>query len=289
MYKYICFFLLLTYLCNSSAESRHPFLSEPVPTMDFIQLSNGVMLMARHDGLYSFDGHTEEHIVLSDKDNTPFRVQTIFQQSNETIWVGSKGGGVFLLNNDLQVIQHFDQESHGISNHINAFIVDHEQVIWVATDDGLAQINKDYQVTIISLASMEVNLDNQKVNQLARLSDHSLAIGTPNGLYVFDKTSNLIQTLNQQPLLSGIINALSVDHTSMWVGADTGLYQIDLDTRIVTAIKPQKINSRVMTIKHHGNSLWLGMLGAGLIELEPLNEFSPHPIHQYLASYIPAR
>jgi signal transduction histidine kinase/ligand-binding sensor domain-containing protein/AraC-like DNA-binding protein len=242
------------------------------------------MLIGRHDGLYIFNGLNAKRISLSNLDNTNSTIQTIFQQSESALWIGTDKNGIYLLDQNLQVVTHFNNHSHGINNRIDAIIKDENNIVWATTNQALLRIDTDFKLTIFPLKSQIAYFSNQKITSLIQLSTQTLTIGTSKGLYLFNKETQEFKALKPNILLKEKINTLKIFYSSLWIGTDSGLYQLNLNTHNISKFKPSLINNRVMSIDSHNNTLWLGVLGQGIFELESHNNFKTTQYTSLLSS-----
>ena len=139
-------------------------------------------------------------------------VNTIFQDSNDFIWIGTQDG---LNRYDGYHIKTFktDQNSKTAvsSNFINCFFEDEKGLIYIGTNDqGLSVFNK-YTETFTNYKSGlgAKTLSNNSVTQIIELNSNELLIGTADGLNVFNKTSkqfSIIKTEN----LNNVTNIKSI-------------------------------------------------------------------------------
>ena len=66
-------------------------------------------------------------------------IHALFQDSNENLWVGTYGRGIWLLDKDLNLIRRINTKNAGDgikSNHITSFLEDSGHRIWITTEGG---------------------------------------------------------------------------------------------------------------------------------------------------------
>ena len=88
--------------------------------------------------------HTWKNIHLNEayNDNSNDRdIICIQRDDNRHIWVGTRGGGLFLLDETGKVLQRYNAE-HGLaSNVIHSLRKDRQGALWAATNEGLSRFN----------------------------------------------------------------------------------------------------------------------------------------------------
>lgn len=107
------------------------------------QDSSGVLWIGSSEGLFRFeDSSSAATLVL------PGMVSTVFFDSGKRLWVGTKGAGVFLLDEDLKIIRRFNESSPQAalkSNIIRDIDEDSRGNIWIGTFMGLSVLSADDQ------------------------------------------------------------------------------------------------------------------------------------------------
>lgn len=122
--------------------------------------------------VYDYSTKTYERIVPK------INVKAIEKDKDGTLWVGTKGDGLFYSKNGKD----FKKFKGKLASDIcNAVFID-ENNIWVGTPNGLNQINKK-DTADISLYNRENGLCSNEITSIVRL-DTSMIIGTTNGINV---------------------------------------------------------------------------------------------------------
>lgn len=87
---------------------------------------------------YSFDKHNPSSL----NNNI---VKTIFEDSQQQIWLGTAGGGVNLAVQDSEsgkiTFKHFTTENGLTNNIVQTLLEDHDHNLWISTESGLSKLN----------------------------------------------------------------------------------------------------------------------------------------------------
>ena len=110
---------------------------------EIIKVDN-IFWIGTTEGLYSSNLESNSKIVVQkikfQNQNTSFFVSSIFKDNENTIWVGTIGGGLYKYNPILNSFSHFNYDSknnNSISSHqINAVFQDSFNVLWIGTAQG---------------------------------------------------------------------------------------------------------------------------------------------------------
>jgi signal transduction histidine kinase/ligand-binding sensor domain-containing protein len=102
------------------------------------QTTDGFLWLGTPQGLYRFDGVTFELYHPELGPAFPYRaVSSLRALSNGDLWIGFLKGDVSLLRNGKRT--NYSRSDGLPSGVVNTFVQDHEGVVWVATDFGLAR------------------------------------------------------------------------------------------------------------------------------------------------------
>ena len=161
---------------------------------------------------FSFSQNVKFKRISIDEGLSASSVNTIFQDSQGFIWIGTQDG---LNRYDGYHINTFktDQNSKTAisSNFINCFFEDEQGLIYIGTNDqGLSIFNK-YNETFTNYKSGlgSKTLSNNSVTQIIQLNLNELLIGTADGLNVFNKTTKQFSVIKSENL-TNITNIKSI-------------------------------------------------------------------------------
>ncbi|WP_462253185.1 two-component regulator propeller domain-containing protein [Ekhidna sp.] len=135
---------------------------------------------------------------------TSERPTVIYQDSNEDIWIGTEGDGLYKVqvdeNYDLKQSQLFeyeeDNESSLSHNIINIIFEDQNGVIWVGTEGG--GLNRyDKEDHSFKRFTKEDGLSSNLIYAIAEDDNDNLWLSTNNGLSVLNTSSNTIRIFDE--------------------------------------------------------------------------------------------
>ncbi|MCP5102590.1 MAG: hypothetical protein GY950_04385, partial [bacterium] len=182
----------------------------------------GYVWIGTDRGLVRYDGLEFKHF---NKSNTPAikndSITTLFIAGDQTMWVGTYGGGIALYKNN-----HFYAPT-SIDKLPNLFIQsiteDKENNIWIGTIGGGIIHFKD---NLFSSITSEVGLSNDIVSTVLADSKGKLWIGTSNGLDCLEN-GEFTKYKVEQGLLDNNIKTLYEDRRgNLWIGTTQGVNKI---------------------------------------------------------------
>ncbi|GAK37574.1 DNA-binding response regulator, AraC family [Bacteroides graminisolvens DSM 19988 = JCM 15093] len=148
-------------------------------------------------------------------------VQTLFQDSNGFVWVGTKYG---LFRYDGYGIQEIKSNLHNpsllTSNNIQCITEDKLNRLWIGTDNGFNVFNKKTR------AIEKIIIPKAKSNNIARiliLDNDNALIGTENGLYRYQYSRQAFIELTAKNT-AGVFNPTTVksllkdSRGDVWIG-----------------------------------------------------------------------
>lgn len=186
------------------------------------QDSKGFMWFGTAAGLCRFDGYNfinYGHINFSSG-------ASIYEDKRGLLWLTSGRGGYFFR---------FDRISEKFIHYTNIASTahhvceDHHGNIWVATwDNGLAKYlpEKDSFKVYKNDPGNTESLPNNTVHAIYEDKNGTLWIGSPNGLYRFDKTTNQFIPWKSE-FKASVFSILEDRKGELWVGTSEGLIKIN--------------------------------------------------------------
>ncbi len=108
----------------------------------------------------------------------------IFEDSKHTMWVASSRGGVYNLDDSIKIFKRYSNDPKKPnclpSNSVNDFAEDMDGNIWMATNWGIAKLNKETQT--FNVYNTSDGLAINKINQLKIADDGKIWVATNAGL-----------------------------------------------------------------------------------------------------------
>jgi ligand-binding sensor domain-containing protein len=239
------------------------------------QDKQGVMWFGTDNGLYSYDGnHILSYRYDSSKSNAlgADYVESLFTDSNNTIWVGTQGGGLNLLDPATGIVKQFrhkDNDNTSLTNdNVMAILKDKEGTIWVGTRQGLDRLDLKTNKFIHYKhnPSDPYSISHNHIRAIYEDREGTLWIGTGSawindatlpgegGLNRFDKktgkfTRYMHSSTDPHSLVDNRVRAIFEDsHGIFWVGtAGDGLHTMDremgkFDRHSYNPVHPEKLS-----------------------------------------------
>jgi hypothetical protein len=158
---------------------------------------------------------------------------SLFEDKRERLWVGTEQG-VFIYE-DL-VVQNLSEENGLPSNIINDIIQDSLSDVWLATENGLAQLRAD---SVIRVFTTKDGLLSNQCRKICVNPFGGIWIATPKGLHFLSK-DKIIPYNESTGLSSSDVNALFVDSDNqLWVATSNGIAKQKLKESPILALSPR--------------------------------------------------
>ncbi len=146
---------------------------------------------------------------------------------NKQYWLATNNG-VYVLDEDYQLVnQYFTGAEQKVES--RSLALSNDAHVWVATEQGLKSINPlENKSQSHHYANIASNDNEQLIFSLFQDSIDKLWVGTSNGLFSYEPTSNLLhhsQELSKTPLL--YVNSLEHIDNTLWLASDSQLISID--------------------------------------------------------------
>ncbi len=164
---------------------------------------------------------------------------------------------------------------------IYSIVQDHDQFLWIGTDEGLSRYDGEYLLNY----SSEDGLPGRHVYALALGEDGTLWVGTDGGVSHFD--GHAFTSYTQLDGLPGNqVYALALDRNQgVWIGTGEGLSRFDGQNFINYTEQQGDIglpSERISSLLRDGNDLWIGTWG-GLVNFDGV-QFVTRDMEDGLAS-----
>jgi signal transduction histidine kinase/streptogramin lyase len=203
-----------------------------------------------------------------------YPITAITQTTDRTIWLGSKGEGLFHYV-DGQT-RHLSTKDGLISDVILTVAADQDGSLWIGTPDGLNRLRGE---KIESYTSAD-GLPDDFIRSLYADRDGSLWVGTRRGL-AHRQNEHFTILSRADGLPSDLIGAMLRSSTNdLWVGTLDGLVRVQ-DGKLTTFTKTQGLSGDVITSLFedaNNRTLWVGTKDNGLSRFYA-NRFSPVRAH----------
>jgi len=188
-------------------------------------------------------------------------INTIFQSSNGSIWVGTNSGLDLVHFNDSST--HFEMVFSS-PNEVRVVTEDQEGNLLFSSGSQVFEKKKN-----VNFFSLKTDF-NSGVTTILPLSNNRLIIGCEDGLRAI--TASKTKMITNYP----IIKAFEAHDSSIWIGTrGYGLLEMDGDFQVLNRYTTNKSDPRSLTFdevsclyEDHSGVLWVGTYGRGLNKLD---------------------
>ncbi len=203
-------------------------------------------------------GQTSQFQVFSVEEGLPqSQVYAILMDHNNSVWVGTKGGGVSVF--DGAKFKVFNHKDGLADDKIFALYQDSERLIWIGTGKGLYTYN--------GIEFNKVGLEPEKsfvVSSIIQDDKGRVWVATNIGLY-FLENEQWRSYSKENAVLEIDVSCLFVDSKgTLWSGNDDGLFEINENGYKHTSHKDGLTSNKIRCIKEVNGHLLVGTYGGGL-------------------------
>ncbi|HUU05430.1 MAG TPA: two-component regulator propeller domain-containing protein [Patescibacteria group bacterium] len=224
-----------------------------------LQNRQGYLWLATPSGLLRFDGR---QFRCSNRWNTPAmtvdRLTCLWLDNDDTIWIGSDGGGLYYLRKNQ-----WGTVPQKLSNpHVQTILRDRRGALWIGTQYGLNCLRDDRLETF----TMSQGLPGNLVYALAEAEDGTLLAGSDgSGLAALRNGKFVVENRVDAP--EGI-RALRRGHDgTVRIAAENGLFTWHRRVLSRVAAVPRQ-KSLLALLEDRAGRWWLGSEGEGIFLLE---------------------
>jgi len=195
-------------------------------------------------------------------------IYTLYKDRKENIWVGSSNNGVYLLNNDEQIISHFEHntDQNSISNNqIRTILEDSAGKIWIGTFYGLNSFDTVTQrwESYVHVDNIPHSISHTSIFSLYEDTQGTIWVGTYfGGVNYFNPSVNTFRLYTSNPLSKTHLSYPFVgkmtedDHGNLWICTEGGgLNCLDLKTRQFSHFFHEN-NNHVSALGYNLKSIW---------------------------------
>ncbi|CAM3578094.1 hybrid sensor histidine kinase/response regulator transcription factor [Zobellia roscoffensis] len=184
----------------------------------------GINTLVAKDGKFNLI----DHLTCQRGNEDVSNVHSILKDDSQRLWIGTKGNGLFVKENELAINIH--PEENGRFGHIRSIVQVKNSSIWVGTQKGIYIVRKSDIDTqeLVSYFNTEKPslLPNEEVYHVLEDNVGNIWISTLNGLYIYTAQNNLkkITNTNVQTILDKkVIYSMFLDSQQrLWFGTLNG-------------------------------------------------------------------
>ncbi|MEX0660979.1 MAG: two-component regulator propeller domain-containing protein [Balneolaceae bacterium] len=187
-------------------------------------------------------------------------IHSIFQDSDQNIWISTEENGVWRLNQNRELLNITEQFGYeGIQGRTVAQTPD--GTIWIGTGSGIARLEgREFTFYEVMLGSSMADIRDVQVS-----NDGTLWIGSSEGL--FHLVEGQLNKYGRNVGLNDVsIQSISItDEGTVWVGTESGASHFD-GNKFTNYTSEQGLLALIVyeTLVDREGNVWLGTLGGGL-------------------------
>lgn len=206
-------------------------------------------------------------------------VETMIQDKEGYIWIGTNDGLNRYNGYDIQVYRHEEDVENSIANnYIVDLQVDQEGNIWVGTANGLSKIDyKTGKIKNYNVGKEKGNLSNYNIGDILVTKDGTIYVGTSDGMNIYDKVNDQFRRImyDSKMLSDQTIYSLAEDiNGNIWVGTKNGLNKVDIKDNKVTHFYSDSNDSSIVDnyiytlFSDENGCIWAGSLKEGVSQID---------------------
>ncbi|WP_044205691.1 two-component regulator propeller domain-containing protein [Flammeovirga sp. OC4] len=216
-----------------------------------------------------------------------FEISSILQSQKGTIWVGTKGAGLYQFNLEGQLISHhLADQQHPHLSIINTLAEDKNGNLWIGHEGLNLSIYYSHrgifrQLSVDQNKSYFSKNTATKITKILPISTKKILIGTlQNGVFAMDPTTqkvNYLPEVNQGLKHPSIKDIVMDDFQNIWLATSDGLHQLSsYSDQIIRIYRNNDLNNKsiagnALLSLHYDqqNILWCSVSGQGVDYIEP--------------------
>ncbi len=201
--------------------------------MQLLEHERGIQLVGRNGKMFIWNGQDLEQIFLNlSSEISGSSIFSAIDAGDGTLFLGSVENGVYHVNNEGKILNHFTQENGLQNNTVLNLFVDDEKNVWAGLDNGLSIINpfsafKIFQDNVGEIGTVYTSFKR----------DSMLYLGTNQGLYYRNNGGEDFQLVEGT---NGQVWSLQMIDDTLFCGHNSGTF-------IVNGGKAQRISDRLGT------------------------------------------
>jgi signal transduction histidine kinase/ligand-binding sensor domain-containing protein len=236
---------------------------------------NHTLWLGTREGIYEFNPVTERFTVLAGSQGS----QVVFAQADKkgNIWFNASVG-MYRYNELDRKIFEYTFKTAGHSN-INSISIDTQNTILVASGNGYLYRYNERRDSFETLNLNRTGDISGAVTKILQTNDHKVAIGTTNGLGIFDPISGDYRQILGKPGQNKRVYVRDILHVSqdeIWIASESGIYSVSLSNGKVGVLRQDDLNqyslsdNAVYTLyKDKEGGIWCGTYFGGVNYYHP--------------------
>lgn len=202
------------------------------------------------------------------------RVTTLFEDSHESLWIGTFSGGVFQFDKRNNTTMTYDIANGLPSNFVFSIAEGVNGNIWIGTwDGGVARIEESG----VRIFNPSNGLHGNAIRCMLRDREGNMLIGTnENGMDIF-KGERFISFNEDDGLVEPQVwSVMEDDQGRLWLGTNGGISVLDPSGKSTARVKNMTMQQGELTsnlvrnlVQDKNGKVWIGTENGGLFEFDP--------------------
>jgi signal transduction histidine kinase/CheY-like chemotaxis protein/streptogramin lyase len=229
-----------------------------------------------------------KHYAYDKNDRTTIsdtHVQELFVDFDDQVWLGTRSQGLNRFNSFEQNFERFPfAKESAISNNsgtshdrIWAISQVEQNELWIGTEYGLNRLDKN-TLTFEHFIHNELigPAGTNKIRNILPMRNQNLALGTHDGVLIFDRTSQKFEQLEgeSQLDLGPVYSMLATTFGQYWVSTGNGIFYFTEQDKILRKVPLGIEDSCSQTLfEDKQGIIWLSCEGSGIYKIVPKNLF----------------
>lgn len=245
------------------------------------------ILAGGSNGLFVFNRSSETHevetlIAKIGNEVGNANIYSLYNENNEFLWVGTYLDGIYVLDKELKLVNHFKNiafDSFTLpSNNIFSVFGDTFGGIWISTDGGMAYTRSEYRYwSHIWPSTNQLGLQGKSISDIAEGAGENVIIGTHSGeVTLFGPQLVPIKSisLSHSDRANAIYKIFKTSKDSWWISHNQGISEFNnrlnlMPNQLLSFLsKFGKQSIVVFDMVETQKSFWLASYKQGLLKLD---------------------
>ncbi len=227
---------------------------------DIYQDNENVLWISTESGLHHYDpkDNNFNRVRIRNYENSLKEIKKIFQDLEGNYWLGTYENGIFIVSHDLSNAVSLKAENKwnlSISAESLSDIISVDNHYWLATNNGIYVINKDYKIIKhFHSQSPNYNIPNDQIKTLIQLDSSHVWAGSFNGITTINLHDSKIKQFKKSEYKYSLTNNTTYKlfksrSGSVWIGNKGGVNIYNSATSIIKQylFDDEKTNQNVDT------------------------------------------
>jgi len=258
--------------------------------------NGNILIGTKTGGVFEMNSSFSDIKQLDFKKIITNKIKDFAVDSSNKLYIATDGDGIFYVNNNYEIINHFEEDVDNpkslSSNGVYDIEIGHQGILWVATYGGGINFYNANKLPFQKIQH-QINNTNSIVSNFTRAiaidKNENLWFGTKKGVSIWNTKKNkwkhISTSSEDKNKKQDIVMALEPDNNFMWVGTyNNGFYRININN-----FKPVHYNlntskslvKKVYSIfKDNKGNIWLGGIEGDLTVIRPNSKIDTYPIQQ---------